>query len=222
MKGFKITFHLASEIIPYPFATLDSVLGHTAFIKSNDFNVADNLPFEKIPFKSEEGDGWFYAASSWVAGDVIKICISYLDNKPILRRYFKLNPIQNWLREYYGKTQINERSGSNRGYLLEYQSVATNSVSFTGKGDIDSIKYLADLAVETGIFKKTAIGHGWVKGYDIVTHEWSLWDNEYPVRPIPLAGKPKTGQRIRRQSVNSPYWCSKEFLCVMPKPQIMG
>ena len=123
-----------------------------------------------------------------------------------------------------GKIRIN--AGHFKDFMINLPMIITDKVTFYCNGDKKEISRLMKNLTRIG--KKTSIGGGHIKEYNIIETEqdYSFYKDGYCLKPLPshvdiLPVSP--GDKWRRCTYKPPYWNSVNcMLCRVPPNQLIG
>lgn len=200
---------------------LDAILYHAWFIKNapqvlegiydEDF-ILNKQKYIGLPLKQLEGNRW--AASKGVY-EQINAQVEYYNKRPDFFAGDKLDYLAQ------DKGIISDKTGLYRAYRNPQliRTVKDGIITFYAIGHADKVQELLNLMI--GVGKKTAMGFGFVKKWEVEEIEED-YTTEHPIhglmRPIEVDKTDKTYDcPIMEYAVKPPYWKPKNMrLCYVP------
>jgi len=179
MQPLKITFHMRSPVcLSHPWIHFDAILAHL-YLRKN-YPDYRSLPSKRVV----ELD---YDLPLKRSGDVYHASVSFFDvtdyfSTTIYKRFCEKHLDAKRLR----KKKIDRGRGKFKDFMIQLIYIPATRVTFYANGDPDEIQDL--LKGMAGLGKKTAIGYGSFRHYEIeeAGRDCSLVMDGKAMRPIPV------------------------------------
>lgn len=215
-EPLKITFHMETPIcLTYPWIHFDALLTHlkNREVMGNDYRalpskrLIEEIGERPIPVKRTAGIyhasvSFFDSKDAFTTTIYKRFCEKYLDLEKMKRR------------------KIQRGSGHFRDFMMNLVYIPATEVYFYCCGDADEIESLLDGL--PGLGKKTAIGFGFVKDFEIrrIREDRSIIGGKTAMRPIPISALGYASDTVI-MAYRPPYW-AKEYTapCAPPGAEV--
>jgi len=208
----KITFFMRTPIcLTYPFIHFDALLAHLTLRRKDPLGYRC-LPSKKVvkscgdtPLPLKKHHSIYHASISFFDTSDAYTTTIY---KRFCERYLNLRKIK--------KKRIDKSRGLFKDYMISLVYIPARKVTFYACGNADEIKTLLQGLPALG--KKTAIGYGFVKSFEIkeIDKDYSIIKDGKAMRAIPIKFL-RSASDIARLAYKAPYWASENTdLCATP------